>query len=128
MISRPILIRMTFLVVFLWTAAGTSMAQDDITPLVDEGRKALAAGKYQEALTLFQQVVQKIQAQVSQSFESFMPDALSGWVAGEIESQSWAGTTDEMTHNMTHITREYTRKSDEVECTVNITNWPQSDS
>lgn len=122
---KSTLLRMVCIGLLLWAFAGTAVAQDDITPLVDEGRKALAAGDYQKALEYFQQVVQKIQAQVSQSFEKFMPDALSGWEAGEIESQSWAGTTDEVTHNMSHITREYTRKEDGTQCTITLSNWPQ---
>ncbi|UCG53394.1 MAG: hypothetical protein JSW58_07530 [Candidatus Latescibacterota bacterium] len=108
----------------LCVAVSATAADDDITALVDSGRTALAEGNYQEALDLFQQVVQKIQAMVSQSFEQFLPGALTGWTAGEIESQSWAGTTGEGSHRMTHLTREYTREKDDARCTINITNWP----
>ena len=43
---------------------------------------------------------------------------------GEIESQSWSGTTGETSQHMTNLSCEYTRKKDEAECTLNITNWP----
>ena len=100
-------------------------AQDDITPLIDAGRKSVAAGDYQKALEQFQQVVQKIQAQLSASIEKFFPDAPGGWEAGEIDSQSWSGSTAEGTNSMTNITRRYTRSSDKARCNINMTNWPQ---
>jgi len=116
---------MLIVVVVVCMFTGTALAQDDITPLVDEGRKALAAGNYQEALALFQQVVQQIQSKMSQSLEKFIPPAPAGWEADDIESQTWAGSTNESSHNMIYITREYKRQSDGVECAINITNWPQ---
>lgn len=108
----------------VWAFGGFATAGDDVTALADKAKQAYADGNYQEALDLFQQVVQKIQAMVSQSFERFMPKALAGWEAGEIESQSWSGTTGETAQHMTNLSCEYTREKDEAECTVNITNWP----
>jgi len=108
----------------VWSFTGLAAAGDEVTDLADKAKQAYAAGNYQEALDLFQQVVQRIQAMVSQSFERFMPKAQAGWEAGEIESQSWSGTTGETSQHMTNLSCEYTREKDEAECTVNIANWP----
>jgi hypothetical protein len=101
-----------------------AQAQKDMSSLIDKGQKAISNGEYQAALELFQQVVQELQSRLSASIEQFLPGALSGWEAGEIESQSWAGASQEGTHNMTNLTRVYTRKSDGASCRINITNWP----
>ena len=108
----------------VWSFTGLAAAGDEVTDLADKAKQTYAAGNYQEALDLFQQVVQKIQAMVSQSFERFIPKALAGWEVGEIESQSWSGTTGETSQHMTNLSCEYTREKDEAECTLNITNWP----
>ncbi|UCH85194.1 MAG: hypothetical protein JSW50_05760 [Candidatus Latescibacterota bacterium] len=112
-------------IALLWSTAGPALGDDEVTDLAEKARKAYAAGDYQEALNLYQQIVQHIQAMVSASLERFMPQAPAGWEAAEIESQSWTGSTDETSQRMTNLTREYTRESDEAECTVVIANWPQ---
>ena len=113
------------LLLFVMTVFVTAIsAQEDMSSLVDKGQQAIKSGEYQTALELFQQVVQQLQSKLSASIEKFFPGALSGWEAGEIESQSWAGVTEEGTQNMTNLTRVYTRKSDGARCQINITNWP----
>ncbi len=117
----------TGLVVFIFIGSlfvPAAMAQEDMSSLIDKGQQAVKSGEYQTALELFQKVVQQLQSKLSASIEKFFPGALSGWEAGEIESQSWAGVTEEGTHNMTNLTRVYTRKSDGARCRINITNWP----
>ena len=101
------------------------VAQGDLKPLVKKGEKAIDAKDYQAALDYFQQVVGKLQNLVEVAFETFMPDALSGWDAGEIRSQSWAQTTEGYAGNMTNINRVFTRTSDGKKVTVNLSNWPQ---
>jgi len=113
------------LLLFVITVFVTAVsAQEDMSSLIDKGQKAVKNGEYQSALELFQQVVQQLQSKLSASIETFFPDALSGWEAGEIESQSWAGATEEGTHNMANLTREYTRKADGARCQISVTNWP----
>jgi len=104
-------------------AAG-AFSQDDVLPLIDKGKKAVADGDYQTAVGLFQQVVQRLQTKLSGAMERFMPKPPAGWEAGEVETQSWTGTSNEESHAMTNISREYRRASDEARCTINITNWP----
>jgi hypothetical protein len=107
------------------TLAAPAYAGDEVAPLVEKGRKAYEAGDYQAALGYFQQVVQLIQASLSQSFERFFPEPLSGWTADEIESHSWSGTSQDGTQNMTNLSRDYQRESDGIGCTITFSNWPQ---
>jgi hypothetical protein len=67
-----------------------------MSTLINKGQEALNSGEYQKALDLFQKVVQQLQSMLSESIERFFPEAFSGWDAGEIESQSWAGATEEL--------------------------------
>lgn len=117
--------RTCLLIVIACVALSTAaFAQQDLKPLVKQGERAIDAGNYQEALDYFQQVVQQLQNLVGAAFESFMPKALSGWEAGELNRQSWAGTSEEYTGNTTNITQTFTRKSDGKTIQINLTNWP----
>jgi len=100
-------------------------AQDDLKPLVEKGRKAIDSKDYQAALDHFQQVVQKLQEIVGAAFEHLMPEAPTGWDAGELTRYSWAGTSEEFSGNMINISQKFTRKSDGKVCRINIVNWPQ---
>jgi hypothetical protein len=104
--------------------AAAAFSQDDVLPLIDKGKKAVADGDYQTAVSLFQQVVQQLQTKLGGAMERFLPKPPSGWTAGEVEAQSWTGTSSEASHAMTNISREYRRESDDARCTINITNWP----
>jgi len=115
----------TAIIIVVFMSFVVAHAGDDVTPLVEKGRKAYADGDYQAALEYFQQVVQMIQAGLSESFEGYFPEALSGWTADEIKSQSWTGTTEDGAHSMTNLTREYRREDGGVQCTIALTNWPQ---
>jgi len=104
--------------------AARSFSQDDVLPLIEKGKKAVADGDYQTAVGVFQQVVQKLQTKLSGAMERFMPKPPAGWEADDVESQSWTGTTKEESHAMTNISRVYRRGSDDAQCTISITNWP----
>jgi hypothetical protein len=101
-------------------------AQDDLKSLVKKGQSAFDAKDYQSALEYFQQVVQKLQNLVGAAFEQYMPKALPGWEAGELQRQSWAGTSEEFTGNMVNLSQKFTRTSDGKTCRIDLVNWPQS--
>jgi hypothetical protein len=121
--KRNLVLLLALLSVMSFVATG-AVAQDDLSTLVKKGEKAIDAKDYQEAIDYFQQVVAKLQTLVEAAFETFMPNALPGWEAGEIKSQSWAHTTEEQAGNMTNISQEFTRTSDGKTVTVNLSNWP----
>ena len=104
----------------------SAIAQDDLKPLVRKGESAIISGDYQSALDYFQQVVQKLQDLVGAAFEQYMPKVLPGWEAGELERNSWAGTTQDFSGNMVNLTQEFKRTSDGKVCEVNLLNWPQT--
>lgn len=100
-------------------------AEKDVAPLIKKGEEAVNAKDYQSAIDYFQQVVMELHGLLGATMGGFMPPALAGWEAGEIEKQSWSGATNDSAQNLTNVSQTFTRKSDGKTCQIAVVNWPE---
>ena len=93
-------------------------AADDVTEYLDSARSAYDSGNFSEALSSLDTVSQLIRQKKAEAVMKVLPNAPSGWEAGEAESDGTAG----LMGGMVSAKREYTKGDARVEIQV------QSDS
>lgn len=109
----------------MFAFGGDEKKSDDVETLVTKALKDYKDGKVNDAITGLQSAITIMQKSQQKGMSAFMPKAPNGWEAGEIKSDSVAGTGNETTINYTIVSCKYT-KTGAADSTVEIrmTNSP----
>lgn len=98
-----------------------------------EAAKAIRAGLAHHekgdsaaAIQSLQQAIDLIQRQQQAGVERFLPKALAGWTAEEIERESFAGGSGGNQAAFFRVSRAFTRNDGELRITVALQNWPEA--
>jgi hypothetical protein len=110
---------------FLVTAVSAGDPKADALKLIDQGKAALEADKAQEAIDSLQKAISLIQKTMATGFAAFLPDLGDEWEAGKPEVNSGSMGSGEEAFQWTSLVRKYTRKSDKLKVSIQLTSMPQ---
>jgi hypothetical protein len=105
-----------------WTRAAEPPA--DPAAAIREGLALYEKGKPAEAIRSLQQAIDLIQQHQQAGVETFLPKAVAGWKAGEIEHEQFAGGATDAHVAFFRVSRTFTRDADDVQLKVAIMNAP----
>jgi hypothetical protein len=98
---------------------------EQVQAVVSKALDAYKEGRTQEAISQLQQAIAIMQQSQQTGMASFFPKPPDGFEAGQVDSQSATFGSGKQAGSYTHVSRVYTRKSDDLTVTVSLTDSPE---
>ena len=114
--------------VMVWASGsrlGAAEVGKDVGAAIREGLAQYEKGRASEAIQSLQKAIDLIQQGQQAGVEGFLPKALAGWKAGELEREQFAAGTGETQTSFFKVSRPFTREKDDARLEVSLINSPQ---
>ncbi len=119
-------LRIGLCVVVLGFGAWAQESAQEAGKAIRAGLAHFEKGDSAAAIQSLQQAIDLIQRQQQAGVERFLPKALAGWTAEEIEREHFAGGSAGSQAAFFRVARSFTRGDGEFRITVSLQNWPEA--
>ncbi|NLF18325.1 MAG: hypothetical protein GX595_13895 [Lentisphaerae bacterium] len=113
-------------VVVLGFGAWAQEPAQEVARAIRAGLAHHEKGDSAAAIQSLQQAIDLIQRQQQAGVERFLPKALPGWTAEDLERESFAGGSAGAQAAFFRVARSFTRGDGEFRMTVSLQNWPEA--